>query len=1828
MAGSASSQDERILVERVFLRIGSAETDEQLEKALGKFLTPVLIKLNSQEDGIRKKVMELLVHVNKRLKSRPKVQLPVEALMTQYQDPQATPFLTNFTILYIKMGYPRLSPEKQAELLPILVNCLDGRPLQHQDSILQLLIPALQHLKMPQNVEERSAKFGFGDKPKISKLLLDYMLDVLLLTYSSHVATIERTESDSQSQRSASAPASRAPPIKPPPGLSEHAFKRLRENPFTPDALEKAKLGIVNFLGANIFPEHDIVCHYVIASSDTRHSVATQADMELKRITGSIDWNSREIINKLFHVFQGTVIVKGKEVKADQRRAPACTRIRLKIFPIFLKSTEAANTFPACIQVVFDCLFGTNPNQKLRNMAVQFVHHICFSCDVVKFKMFDAVLLSGMIKLIDEAKEDPKLRSLAYGAVGKIARKSPQRVTKDITLAQQFFNAVCQEDSETRLAVQEALSMMSEAFKQLDDTNKKLMEALIMQSIDKPEPQARLVAVQYAVVVFPPDHIPSRYVLLLATGDLKEDIHSEALKGLHGQSRSGDEHREDKSISLPEFTAMMAYIREQANQRMKSPHRYVSGNKVLPFNPTAYAETMLYLRKCLLHSARVKPDEDGATMKSQAPRISRYVNHLMTQYPDSSGPIQRYVAMLRHLLTSITTPQVMYCLLEVVAVAANNIAPNFVEHTNWIKTFISSSKDDIRDPAAELFAIVIMYCGKDDLIQQALEEFTSNLNSKNVVKQHGSLLGLGYLIGHLIRRRSYDMETDSADQRSVSVLQAHINTAVFTIASMVKTSEQSLLSSVCVALGEICRNGVMPLPNGDSNEEKTPTKLSLVKNLINVIETSKETAKVKERAVVCLGYMCVGDPEFPHRRKIIEDLLNAVQDKQVELHFTIADSLVCAALGCRSPAARSMWTQTEEEFAMTVQGIQDDVDWYLTKLLSTYVCHANPHLRQAACIWLLSLVKQCGSHDTLQQHIKEVQRAFMRLLSENDEITQDVASKGLGVVYEKCTPEQKDSLVSELVDTLMTGKRPQQEVTGETQVFQEGALGKTPEGSSLSTYKELCAIANDLNQPDLIYKFMHLANHNAMWNSRRGAAFGFTTIAAQAGEQLAPYMSQIVPRLYRYQFDPNPKIQQAMSSIWNALVQDNKKTVDKYIQQIMGDLLKNLTSNQWRIRESSCLAVTDLLRGRQIDEIIHLLPELWETCLKVRDDIKESVRNAADLACKALSRVSVKICDPSHGSVGEKATSVMLPCLLNNSLQSSVPEVRAIGLSTLLQISKNAGVLMKPHIPIMVTALLEAVSGLEPQVMNYLSFHVSSQATQEKLDSARIAASKMSPMMETINRCVQYVDDSVLPELVPRLTELIKSGIGVGTKAGCASFVVSLIHQCPQDLSPHAGKLMGAFLHGLADRNLSVRKAYASTLGNLAKIAKDSSLEKLITRLKSYYLEKEDEVFHVACGLTLRAMSQHSSDALRRHAALAMPLAFFAMHEKVNKDDKSSETGDSVWEEVWQEVTPGTEAGLRLYLTEIVDLLYTSLESQLWSTKAQAAAAMSTVASKLGSNLGSPHLGVVLKALLTGLQGRTWEGKESLLQALSTVCTSCKEAITKGQAGQATIEEIVEAVLKECKKEKPAYRIEALKCLSEILETYNIDRFADVWEIVDPIIQKSKSSAKDQDEDMSSATNEAMKDCVYATVGQTWPTTLETQVKFQTGVSLELCTAIPLNTWRVQVTILKAINKFVDRLCGLDSDDNEHGAAVERVIQTIVAAVIPSLGNMKYTVIRSESLAVIEIVLKKLTEANRLETISTSREQLVQELSTLSQDGVWDVREKASKVLSMVDVTS
>lgn len=69
-------------------------------------------------------------------------------------------------------------------------------------------------------------------------------------------------------------------------------------------------------------------------------------------------------------------------------------------------------------------------------------------------------------------------------------------------------------------------------------------------------------------------------------------------------------------------------------------------------------------------------------------------------------------------------------------------------------------------------------------------------------------------------------------------------------------------------------------------------------------------------------------------------------------------------------------------------------------------------------------------------------------------------------------------------------------------------------------------------------------------------AYRFASIAKLAGEQLGPYIANLVPKLYRYQYDPNARVRDSMSHIWRALVAEPKKTVDEHFGAILQELLK------------------------------------------------------------------------------------------------------------------------------------------------------------------------------------------------------------------------------------------------------------------------------------------------------------------------------------------------------------------------------------------------------------------------------------------------------------------------------------------------------------------------------------------------------------------------------------------------------------------------------------------------------------------------------------------------
>ena len=124
-----------------------------------------------------------------------------------------------------------------------------------------------------------------------------------------------------------------------------------------------------------------------------------------------------------------------------------------------------------------------------------------------------------------------------------------------------------------------------------------------------------------------------------------------------------------------------------------------------------------------------------------------------------------------------------------------------------------------------------------------------------------------------------------------------------------------------------------------------------------------------------------------------------------------------------------------------------------------------------------------------------------------------------------------------------------------------------------------------------------------------------------------------------------------------------------------------------------------------------------------------------------------------------------------------------------------------------------------------------------------------------------------------------------------------------------------------------VRINYAGCIRHLVRTARDSTREKLFAKLKTWYMEKEDEASRAAVAFTYQAVTRHNPDVMKAFAASALPIAFLAMHQE--KTAASSEILQ-VWEEVWLEGTPGTEAGIRLYLPEIMELLPSGENCENW----------------------------------------------------------------------------------------------------------------------------------------------------------------------------------------------------------------------------------------------------------------------------------------------------------
>ena len=418
--------------------------------------------------------------------------------------------------------------------------------------------------------------------------------------------------------------------------MSISGFKRVMgEIPPKPEDLEKLKVSIVKFLSSEVLTPSLVALPLIVAAADTRFSVANAAELSLRRMDSAVDWNSNSVFAPIYILFLGTLTPQDKTAP-DKFKNPANTRIRLKLMPYLLKSKEAANYTPLAVKVFFECLWGQNSNSKLRQQGVSFLHHTTFNAEKKNLSHVGTVLFDGVVKVIEEEKQDDKLRSLAYGALAKLSLKLPNLLlshSSQLYYLQVLMDALTQEVGDVLLALQEALSMLAPVCQELSPSSQDQLCVLLSDHVLHHNPQLRRTAVHYAASVFPPSHVPSRYILMIATGDIQDDIRLEARRQLY--KSIGEEKDGTLLYETPPFKAVISYVMERVNALPRVKWLEVA-NQPIPFSVTIMEQMIHYLEHCLNVEALGTTYREGHLLWEKSPEIGRLVNKILTQHKEAT----------------------------------------------------------------------------------------------------------------------------------------------------------------------------------------------------------------------------------------------------------------------------------------------------------------------------------------------------------------------------------------------------------------------------------------------------------------------------------------------------------------------------------------------------------------------------------------------------------------------------------------------------------------------------------------------------------------------------------------------------------------------------------------------------------------------------------------------------------------------------------------------------------------------------------------------------------------------------------------------------------------------------------------------------------------------------------------------------------------------------------------------------------------------------------------------------------------------------------------
>ncbi|KAI9728962.1 MAG: proteasome component M29 [Chrysothrix sp. TS-e1954] len=1594
---STDEARELALVDKVEFRIALADSDAKLEAVLKTFLPPLLLKLASQHASSRKKVTAICQSLNVRVQPRD-IQLPVQSLVKQFKQNPGSSYVRHFDLLYIQKGLGRLSGGDRAAILPELIPGIaeDVKEASSQGaSVFNLFLKALLVYQFPPRGSEQDEQLrtSLNISSADAQALSFWICKLLLLP--TKVSAVPNQSSV--------------------PGLSlrDIGFLTLqgKEGVWDPSAegglsITESKQATLRALTSGMFVDSERLFPALIASADTNAKVFEAGDEILKKTVAGVRFEDGSTVSDLYDLYFGNVAAASSQ---DDRRMGTAIPIRMKILGLLQRSKESTRHTQKIIELAQQNLLTQQATDqqglgreasKLSSATIAFLTFVARQANSEDLSNIARAVIELLKDFLDQhsnahAWDLSSIRGKSFEVVGLLASSNSQLLLEpNLALLTWLFRSLAEEpNKEVVFSIDGAISSTLRTFQEpKSDEVKSALRSLLLRNLTLNEgnmKNVRYATVRLANQSLPFHDVSARWVDMVALAEASEegyDIAEEAQRGLDpywyrlmstsaGLKAADQENLDDidQRCKFPGISELVHYtLGHQEIQAHGSKLLQVALNfcrqalviQALEASDVAIEINFEWTRK--LDLAMSEGVEARAAVRRYLVELSSSATHLRLI-------MQLWQSALHGLLSTHSQGRDVFSntALELCTLSPDSTLDEMAPQFRSLEKATTFNDITARTASARCYGLLasVMSLPQDEL-RSSITTLFEQANQwheaigTNANKSHGAIIALAFLVARRAHRTHVDALTDDIRQRFLPLifqvfLQAH---------------DILMLEASYQALEQMCLFNVISVQD---MENHVPLKTVLER-------LTKKAQAGNMRAIAALGAVSVVLHEREHEEQLaslVDQLRSLHEIRQAETQFAVGEALSCVACAWDCQTLVSTFDMSGScpsgpDRTVTTLAVLDKVFEDSTS--------NKPALKKASVIWLLCFLQFCSSHAETQKRLPQFQRAFKRCLSDRDELVQESASRGLGLVYEKGNRELKNDLVRDLVSSFSGDKSAISGTVGDdTQLFEPGALPTGEGDKSITTYKDIMSLASEVGDSSLVYKFMSLASNNAIWSSR--AAFGrFGLSNVLSDSSVDGYLAEnpkLYPKLFRYRFDANTSVRRSMNDIWNSLVKDSAATIELYFDAIIDDLLINIVGREWRTRQASCAAIADLVQGRKLERIQPYIDRCWSLCFKVLDDIKASVRTSAAELARVLTGMLLRNLEAPEGktdTINSMLKSV-LPFLLSTSgLESMAKDVQETSLRTLLQIIKQSREsILRPFIPELVERLLGMLSTFEPEAINYVHMNASQyNMKQEEIDDLRLKSIRSSPLMEAIERCLDQSDEATIKLVVPRLQHSLKTAVSLPTKVGCSRVLVSLSTRRAFVFRPFADQFLESVSKRIVDRNPTVSSSYCTAMGYLARSSKDAIILQAVTSAKTLYFASEEDHTRLVMGDMIHAIAKHATDRFNGVASDILPFVFLAAHD-------SDESVRKVFRETWDETVGGARAA-SLYLNEITQLASEHLESRRWGVKH---AAMLTIAecvtliAKAQGHVNEQQCLTLWPALKLSIAGRHWRGKEKVLDA-------------------------------------------------------------------------------------------------------------------------------------------------------------------------------------------------------------------------------------------------------